>query len=352
MAGEATPAQIAGFVVALRAKGETVDEIAGLVRGDATRTPTPIDVAGPDASTSSAPAATGANTVNISTMAAIVVAGAGRPGRQARQPGGLVRVAARPTCSRRSASTSTCRPTRVAERRRGGRASPSASPQASTRRCGTPPSPARELGIADGLQLPRPADQPGPGHARQAVGVRRRRGWRRSMAGRARRARRLRPGVPRRRRPRRADHHHHLPGLGRPGRRGHRGAVRPARRRPRPVPVRGPARRRRGVQRGGRPHGCWPARRARCATPCCSTRRRRWWRSTGLRGRWPSSSRAGMDGRRSRSTRARPRTLERWVAASNALAARSVHAAGAVQNPDCALRHRSIVWQDAVPGHE
>ncbi len=32
LAGEASPSQIAGFAIALRAKGETVDEVEGLVR--------------------------------------------------------------------------------------------------------------------------------------------------------------------------------------------------------------------------------------------------------------------------------------------------------------------------------
>jgi anthranilate phosphoribosyltransferase len=77
MSGDATPAQTAGFVVALRAKGETPDEVAGFVR-------TMLEFAAPV----SVPVrvvdtcGTGgdrSNTVNISTMAALVVAGAGIP---------------------------------------------------------------------------------------------------------------------------------------------------------------------------------------------------------------------------------------------------------------------------------
>ena len=75
MLGEATPVQVAGFVVALRAKGESPDEVTGLVRAMldvAAR----ISVTGPAVDT----CGTGgdrANTVNISTMSAMVVAGTG-----------------------------------------------------------------------------------------------------------------------------------------------------------------------------------------------------------------------------------------------------------------------------------
>ncbi|WP_405737820.1 anthranilate phosphoribosyltransferase [Streptomyces sp. NBC_00028] len=75
MRGEATDAQIAGFVVALRAKGETVEEITGLVQAMyehanvievSGRT---VDIVGTGGD--------GAKTVNISTMSSLVVAGTG-----------------------------------------------------------------------------------------------------------------------------------------------------------------------------------------------------------------------------------------------------------------------------------
>src|SRR3954463_7360673 len=75
MSGEATPAQIAGFAMALRAKGETAEEVDGLVRAmleHALR----VTVEGRAVDT----CGTGgdrAHTVNISTMAALVGRGAG-----------------------------------------------------------------------------------------------------------------------------------------------------------------------------------------------------------------------------------------------------------------------------------
>ena len=56
MSGEATPAQVAGFLVALRSKGETVDELVGLVEAMIANA-SPIEIAG-RSWTSSEPAAT------------------------------------------------------------------------------------------------------------------------------------------------------------------------------------------------------------------------------------------------------------------------------------------------------
>ncbi len=75
MSGEATPSQIAGFLVALRAKGETVEELAGLVEAMVQHA-NPISISGEKLDI----VGTGGdrlNTVNISTMAALVAAGAG-----------------------------------------------------------------------------------------------------------------------------------------------------------------------------------------------------------------------------------------------------------------------------------
>jgi anthranilate phosphoribosyltransferase len=75
MTGEAEPSQIAAFIVALRAKGETIDEMTGLVRAmyDAAVTvdvgETVVDTAGTGGDRS--------GTFNISTTAAFIAAGAG-----------------------------------------------------------------------------------------------------------------------------------------------------------------------------------------------------------------------------------------------------------------------------------
>ncbi|MEZ5140953.1 MAG: anthranilate phosphoribosyltransferase [Acidimicrobiales bacterium] len=82
LAGDATPAQIAGFIVALRMKGEAVEEVSGMV--DAMLgAAAPIDLgAGVEAvdivGTGGAPTRR-VHALNVSTMACFVVAGAGVP---------------------------------------------------------------------------------------------------------------------------------------------------------------------------------------------------------------------------------------------------------------------------------
>ena len=77
MTGEATPAQIGGFLMALRVRGETVDEITGAVaamRGKMLKVQAPadaIDVVGTGGD--------GSGSVNVSTCAAFIVAGSGVP---------------------------------------------------------------------------------------------------------------------------------------------------------------------------------------------------------------------------------------------------------------------------------
>ncbi|VAV90057.1 Anthranilate phosphoribosyltransferase, partial [hydrothermal vent metagenome] len=75
MSGQATPSQIGGFLMALRVRGETVDEITGAVR---TMRAKMIKVGAPDdALDIVGTGGDGSGSYNISTCSAIVAAGAG-----------------------------------------------------------------------------------------------------------------------------------------------------------------------------------------------------------------------------------------------------------------------------------
>jgi anthranilate phosphoribosyltransferase len=77
MTGEATPVQVAAFAVALRAKGESAEEVAGLA-AEMLAQATPVRLAR-DCVDIVGTGGDGAHTVNISTMAAVVTAAAGAP---------------------------------------------------------------------------------------------------------------------------------------------------------------------------------------------------------------------------------------------------------------------------------
>ena len=75
MAGEATEVQIAGFLIALRTKGETVQELAGLA-ATMRALAAPVEVDGRDL-LDTAGTGGGRQTFNVSTTAALIAAGAG-----------------------------------------------------------------------------------------------------------------------------------------------------------------------------------------------------------------------------------------------------------------------------------
>ena len=77
MAGEATSAQIAGLLIALRARGETVEEMTGFVESMRAHA-TPLEVP-PGSIDTCGTGGDRAGTFNISTAAALVAAGAGIP---------------------------------------------------------------------------------------------------------------------------------------------------------------------------------------------------------------------------------------------------------------------------------
>src|SRR3954465_5498783 len=75
MRGDASEVQIAGFLIALRTKGETVDELAGLA-GTMRALATPVAADRRDLA-HTAGTGGGKPTFNVSTTAALIAAGAG-----------------------------------------------------------------------------------------------------------------------------------------------------------------------------------------------------------------------------------------------------------------------------------
>lgn len=79
MTGQATEAQIGGYLVALRMKGETIDEISGSARAMRSQANhVTLNINGDPLIDTAGTGGDGAHTFNISTTSAFIVAGAGR----------------------------------------------------------------------------------------------------------------------------------------------------------------------------------------------------------------------------------------------------------------------------------
>ena len=317
MDGAATPAQIAGFGVALRIKGETAGEVTGLAQAMLDHA-SPISIPGVTVDLVGT-GGDGARTVNISTMGTIAAAAAGarmvkHGNRAASSACGTADVleALGVVIDLPPPATEQL----VAEIGAGVLVRAAVSPGAAAR-----DRPAARARRADCLQRPRPGGQPGPaccagaGRGRPADGPDP--GWR------AGRPRLLGAGVPRRRRPGRADHDGAVRGLDRARRHRQRDCLRPGRARDRPVGA--------ADLLGGDPaHNAGVAReflagdRARCAKRRCSTPGRRWPPRPASPG--PDALAAALaDGYRRAAAAvdsgAAAGLLDRWVTASKQLAA-------------------------------
>ena len=263
MSGDVTPGQVGGFLMALRTKGETVDELDGLARtvlefAHPVSTPAPVlDTCGTGGDRS--------GTFNISTLSAIVVAGAGVPvakhgNRAASSHCGSADLleALGVKIDLDAAGVERCLaevghrlhvrsglPSRVRPRGAGPRRAPG----------------------ADLVQLPGTAHEPCP------TGCPGRRRLRRADAsahgGGARAPRDPRQAVPRRGRSGRAHDHEPVAGAGRPRGRRPREPARPRRARDREGVEGGPPRRRRRRVGAHRPRGARRRRRDRDGTSCC-----------------------------------------------------------------------------------
>ena len=167
MEGAATPAQIAGFVVALRAKGETIDEIVGLVRTMRAFSEQ-IEVSGEVLDT----CGTGGDrtgTFNVSTAAALVCAGAGVKVAKHGNRAASSRCGSADVLEALGVKIdlATGRRSRRASRKPG---SVSASRPCSIRRCDMLGSRGASLGVATIFNFLGPLTNPA-GATRQALGV-------------------------------------------------------------------------------------------------------------------------------------------------------------------------------------